>query len=530
MEDDASTNAEETVKKLSHRLFKRLLQKEKRKWKRQKAAEARKNAEINEESRQECDLEYKKRVDEFEADREKQEILERENNEKLWLQREAEAQAEFARKKLEEERRVKQKEEQEKAIKLEWERQQEKEKEEKERKEKSTKDKEEALFREIEKEVTPNSQSGFHNPVAPAHYGTEKDAVNCSFFLKTGACRFGERCSRQHPRPSSGVTLLIPAMYADIRHIESALDIADRDTGLEFDEQDAYKNFLEFYDDVHPEFEKSGRLLQFKVCCNYEPHLRGNVYVQYTCEEDCQKAFADFNGRWYAGRQLSCEFSPVTNWKSAICGLFAQNRCPRGKNCNFLHVYRNPDDWSEQRSENLRHVRNGRCYYEERDRRHSSDDKSRLSSDRNRSRNGERDSYRYDTNSRDRRRRHRSRSQSPSDDDFDDKHRRRRRQRKRSKSRSSERDRRDSPSRSSVANRKMRKDDVKVEEGNGVCLADENGNNDSKTSTRKSRSPKISASPVSDKSKRRRKSKKKHKKHKRRSKSHQNTTASDEST
>ena len=41
------------------------------------------------------------------------------------------------------------------------------------------------------------------------------------------------RCSRQHPRPPSSVTLLIPAMYTDIRHIESALDIADRDTGLE---------------------------------------------------------------------------------------------------------------------------------------------------------------------------------------------------------------------------------------------------------------------------------------------------------
>lgn len=34
-------------------------------------------------------------------------------NQKLWLQREAEAQEEFARKKLEEERKIKQKEEQE---------------------------------------------------------------------------------------------------------------------------------------------------------------------------------------------------------------------------------------------------------------------------------------------------------------------------------------------------------------------------------------------------------------------------------
>lgn len=39
--------------------------------------------------------------------------MNRENNEKLWLQREAEAQEEFLRRKLEEERRLKQKEEQE---------------------------------------------------------------------------------------------------------------------------------------------------------------------------------------------------------------------------------------------------------------------------------------------------------------------------------------------------------------------------------------------------------------------------------
>lgn len=37
----------------------------------------------------------------------------------------------------------------------------------------------------------------------------------------------------------------------------------------------------EFYDDVVPELKKCGTLIQFKVCCNLEPHLRGNVYVQY---------------------------------------------------------------------------------------------------------------------------------------------------------------------------------------------------------------------------------------------------------
>lgn len=37
------------------------------------------------------------------------------------------------------------------------------------------------------------------NPEAPVNmnfenYGTERDVANCPFFLKTGACRFGERC------------------------------------------------------------------------------------------------------------------------------------------------------------------------------------------------------------------------------------------------------------------------------------------------------------------------------------------------
>ncbi|XP_059944216.1 U2 small nuclear ribonucleoprotein auxiliary factor 35 kDa subunit-related protein 2-like [Mesoplodon densirostris] len=36
-------------------------------------------------------------------------------------------------------------------------------------------------------------------------------------------------------------------------------------------------------------------------------------------EEECQAALSLFNGRWYAGRQLQCEFCPVTRWKMAIC-------------------------------------------------------------------------------------------------------------------------------------------------------------------------------------------------------------------
>lgn len=50
---------------------------------------------------------------------------------------------------------------------------------------------------------------------------------------------------------------------------------------MEYEYSAIYKHFLEFYQDSIPEFKLCGRVLQFKVCCNYEPHLRGNVYVQY---------------------------------------------------------------------------------------------------------------------------------------------------------------------------------------------------------------------------------------------------------
>jgi hypothetical protein len=119
--------------------------------------------------------------------------------------------------------------------------------------------------------------------------------------------------------------------------------MGDRDdSALEYEEGDMYEQFRSFYEDVFPEFVSVGKVVQFKVSCNYEPHLRGNVYVQYQSEEECSAAYQKFNGRWYAQRQLSCQFCPVQRWRNAICGLYNQKRCPKGKHCNFLHVFRNP--------------------------------------------------------------------------------------------------------------------------------------------------------------------------------------------
>lgn len=61
----------------------------------------------------------------------------------------------------------------------------------------------------------------------------------------------------------------------------TVLNICFPDLILEYEEGELYNNFKDFYDDIVPEFKAAGHVVQVKICCNYEPHLRGNVYIQY---------------------------------------------------------------------------------------------------------------------------------------------------------------------------------------------------------------------------------------------------------
>lgn len=45
------------------------------------------------------------------------------------------------------------------------------------------------------------------------NFGTEQDKDHCPFHIKTGACRFGSRCSRVHFYPDRSCTLLLKNMY-----------------------------------------------------------------------------------------------------------------------------------------------------------------------------------------------------------------------------------------------------------------------------------------------------------------------------
>ncbi|GAB2278212.1 hypothetical protein Dimus_012905 [Dionaea muscipula] len=208
------------------------------------------------------------------------------------------------------------------------------------------------------------------------NFGTEQDKAHCPFHLKTGACRFGARCSRVHFYPDKSCTLLLKNMY-------SGPGLAwDQDEGLEYaisrflrvsvfhsiplkysnNNPDSYNQytdeevercFEDFYEDVHTEFLKFGEIVNFKVCNNGSSHLRGNVYVHYKSLESAVLAYHSINGRYFAGKQITCEFINVTRWKVAICGEYMKSRlkvCSRGSACNFIHCFRNPGgdyEWAD---------------------------------------------------------------------------------------------------------------------------------------------------------------------------------------
>ncbi|XP_018733190.2 zinc finger CCCH domain-containing protein 5 [Eucalyptus grandis] len=179
------------------------------------------------------------------------------------------------------------------------------------------------------------------------NFGTEQDKAHCPFHLKTGACRFGQRCSRVHFYPDKSCTLLIKNMY-------NGPGLAwEQDEGLEYTDEEVERAFEEFYEDVHTEFLKFGEIVNFKVCKNGSFHLRGNVYVHYKSMDSAVLAYNSINGRFFAGKQVTCEFVNLMRWRVAICGDYMKSRfktCSHGTACNFIHCFRNPGgdyEWAD---------------------------------------------------------------------------------------------------------------------------------------------------------------------------------------
>ncbi|XP_047308374.1 splicing factor U2af small subunit B-like [Impatiens glandulifera] len=165
-------------------------------------------------------------------------------------------------------------------------------------------------------------------------FGTEKDRVNCPFYFKIGACRHGDRCSRLHTKPSISPTLLLSNMYLRPDMITPGVDAL----GQSIDPHKIQEHFEDFYEDLFEELSKYGEIESLNICDNLADHMVGNVYVQFREEEHAANALNNLSGRFYAGRPIIVDFSPVTDFREATCRQYEENTCNRGGYCNFMHL------------------------------------------------------------------------------------------------------------------------------------------------------------------------------------------------
>lgn len=165
-------------------------------------------------------------------------------------------------------------------------------------------------------------------------HGTEEDKINCPFFTKIGACRHMDTCSRKHNRPPFSQTILIKKMYYNplIPHVNAG------NSAMNFPTIVLQQTFDDFLEEIVEELSKYGKLLDVVPLENLGDHMIGNVYAKYEDEEDAEKALKAMDGRFYSGRPLVAEYTPVTDFSEARCRQYDEDICDRGPFCNFMHV------------------------------------------------------------------------------------------------------------------------------------------------------------------------------------------------
>ncbi|KAJ1926102.1 hypothetical protein IWQ60_004078 [Tieghemiomyces parasiticus] len=151
-------------------------------------------------------------------------------------------------------------------------------------------------------------------------YGTEGDPIYCTFYHKIGACLHVDSCARKHVHPTYAPVVLLPNFYQPgSHHSQRVLDT--------------------LYENLFTELSlQYGEIKRIRICENESEHLAGNVYIQFRRSEDALKAVEALNNRYYDGRPVYAELSPVTNFEEAVCRQHEKGACRRGGNCNFMHL------------------------------------------------------------------------------------------------------------------------------------------------------------------------------------------------
>jgi len=131
-------------------------------------------------------------------------------------------------------------------------------------------------------------------------------------------------------RPHFSQTVLIPHFYSGLPPLPDGQPADDSE------------HFEDFFEEITEELMRYGELEQLQVVENLGEHMIGNVYVKYRKEEEAEACMKALMGRFYGGRMLTTEYSPVTDFNEARCRQFDEGTCNRGGYCNFMHLRRIP--------------------------------------------------------------------------------------------------------------------------------------------------------------------------------------------
>uniref|UniRef100_A0A914EDZ6 Uncharacterized protein n=2 Tax=Acrobeloides nanus TaxID=290746 RepID=A0A914EDZ6_9BILA len=149
----------------------------------------------------------------------------------------------------------------------------------------------------------------------------------CSFYMKIGSCRHGNKCSRLHTPSTSSQTILL-------KNLCRFVDFANC-SNSHYVEQQMEELTEEIYEDI---FCRYGEILELHILENIAEHLIGNVYVKFRRKTDAQKAMKELNQRWFNGSPIYAELCPVNDFRDASCRQYEINECTRGGFCNFMHI------------------------------------------------------------------------------------------------------------------------------------------------------------------------------------------------
>ncbi len=94
--------------------------------------------------------------------------------------------------------------------------------------------------------------------------------MNCPFYFKVGACRHGDRCSRQHNKPLFSQTVLLAHMYQAPN--STTMQSGPTSMSAAGDDSAAQEHFDDFFEEIYEELDKFGKIEEINVCANCELH------------------------------------------------------------------------------------------------------------------------------------------------------------------------------------------------------------------------------------------------------------------